>query len=358
MGFFKGRLTATVDIYKKVTEDLLLSRPVPSYTGFTLLLDNVGSVQNKGLEITVGGDPFVGEFRWNTSANITFNRSEVLALLEGQQFMPIRTNTGGGYQIWASGNNNALMNLEVGKQFGSMRGFVNLGTWSESERAQAATFGQLPGDAKWKDIAGAIDADGKPTPDGRISTADLTTIGNASPNFVFGWSNSLSYKNFTLTFLIQGSQGNDIFNATRIKIEGPTNGTSTNLKNRWTTNNQNTDVPAFIDQLTRDAAGLTSKVNLGKSAYNRSTRWIEDGSYVRLKNVTFGYNLPKSLVSKVGLQNLRLYVTATNLLTLTNYSGYDPEVSSYNVGSDAAKGIDISNYPTVKTVTFGINLTF
>jgi TonB-linked SusC/RagA family outer membrane protein len=358
MGFFNGRLTATVDIYKKVTDDLLLSRPVPSYTGFTLLLDNVGSIQNQGLEITVGGDPFVGDFRWNTSANITFNRSKVLALLEGQQFMPIRTNTGGGYQIWATGNNNALMNLEVGKPFGSMRGFVNLGTWSESEREQAAAYGQLPGDAKWKDIAGATDADGNPIPDGKISTADLTTIGNSSPKFVFGWSNSMSYKNFTLTFLIQGSYGNDLFNATRIRTEGPTAGASPNLKNRWTINNQDTDVPAFTDQLTRDAAGLTSKVNLGKSAYNRSSRWLEDGSYARLKNVTFGYNLPKSLVSKVGLQNLRTFVTVTNLFTLTNYSGYDPEVSSYNVGSDAAKGIDISNYPTVKTLTFGINLTF
>jgi TonB-linked SusC/RagA family outer membrane protein len=358
MGFFNGRLTATVDIYKKVTDDLLLSRPVPSYTGFTLLLDNVGSIQNQGLEITVGGDPFVGDFRWNTSANITFNRSKVLALLEGQQFMPIRTNTGGGYQIWATGNNNALMNLEVGKPFGSMRGFVNLGTWSESERDKAAVYGQLPGDAKWKDIAGATDADGNPIPDGKISTADLTTIGNSSPKFVFGWSNSMSYKNFTLTFLIQGSYGNDLFNATRIRTEGPTAGASPNLKNRWTINNQDTDVPAFTDQLTRDAAGLTSKVNLGKSAYNRSSRWLEDGSYARLKNVTFGYNLPKSLVSKVGLQNLRTFVTVTNLFTLTNYSGYDPEVSSYNVGSDAAKGIDISNYPTVKTLTFGINLTF
>jgi hypothetical protein len=239
-----------------------------------------------------------------------------------------------------------------------MRGFVNLGTWSESEREQAAAYGQLPGDAKWKDIAGATDADGNPIPDGKISTADLTTIGNTSPKFVFGWSNSMSYKNFTLTFLIQGSYGNDLFNATRIRTEGPTAGASPNLKNRWTIDNQDTDVPAFIDQLTRDAAGLTSKVNLGKSAYNRSSRWIEDGSYARLKNITFGYNLPKSLVSKVGLNNFRAFVTSTNLLTLTKYSGYDPEVSSYNVGSDAGRGVDISNYPTVKTLTFGINLTF
>ncbi len=132
------------------------------------------------------------------------------------------------------GNNNALMNLEVGKPFGNMRGFVNLGTWSESEREQAAAYGQLPGDPKWKDIAGATDADGNPIPDGKISTADLTTIGNTSPKFVFGWSNSLSYKNFTLTFLIQGSYGNDIFNATRIKTESPSIGASPNLNNRWT----------------------------------------------------------------------------------------------------------------------------
>ncbi len=278
MSFFKGRLTATVDLYRKLTDDLLLQRPIPSYTGFTLLLDNVGSVQNKGIEISIGGDPFVGSFRWNTSANITINRSKVLSLLEGQEFMPIRTSTGGGYQIWATGDNNALMNLEVGKPFGSMRGFINLGTWSESEREQAAAFGQLPGDPKWKDIAGGTDPEGKPMPDGKITTADLTTIGNTSPKFVYGWSNTMSYKNFSLTFLIQGSYGNEVFNATRIKTESPSVGLSPNLNNRWTPDNQNTEVPAFIDQLTRDAAGLTSNVNLGKNAYNRSSRWIEDGS--------------------------------------------------------------------------------
>lgn len=357
MGFFRGRLIASVDLYRKLTDDLLLQRPLPSYTGFTLLLDNVGSVQNKGIEITVGGDPFVGNFRWNTSANITINRSEVLSLLEGQQFMPIRTNTGGGYQIWATGDNNALMNLEVGKPFGSMRGFINLGTWSESERDYAAAYGQLPGDPKWKDIAGDTDDNGNPIPDGKISLDDLTTIGNSSPKFVYGWSNSMFYKNFSLTFLIQGSYGNDIFNATRIKTESPSVGASPNLNNRWTPDNQETDVPAFIDQLTRDAAGLTSKVNLGKQAYNRSSRWIEDGSYIRLKNISLGYNLPKSLLNKIRITNMKAFVTATNVLTITRYRGYDPEVSSFNEGTDAARGIDVSNYPTVRTLTFGIELT-
>jgi hypothetical protein len=237
-----------------------------------------------------------------------------------------------------------------------MRGYINLGTWSESEREQAAAYGQLPGDPKWKDIAGETDDEGNPIPDGQISTADLTTIGNTSPKFVYGWSNNLSWKDFTLSFLIQGSYGNDIFNATRIKTESPPVGASPNLKNRWTQDNQDTEVPAFIDQLTRDAAALTTNVFLGSSP-NRSSRWIEDGSYIRLKNITLGYNLPKSLVSKIRITNLRAYITATNVLTMTRYTGYDPEVSSFNEGTDAARGVDISNYPTVRTLTFGINLT-
>jgi hypothetical protein len=118
-------------------------------------------------------------------------------------------------------------------------------------------------------------------------------------------------------------------------------------------------VPAFTDQITRrdELLGVSSKVSLGKSP-NRLSRYVEDGSYARLKNITLGYNLPQSLVSKIGLTSLRAFVTATNILTLTRYTGYDPEVSSFNVSTDAVRGIDLSNYPTVRTITLGINLTF
>lgn len=346
MGFFGGRLTATVDIYDKVTKDLLLNRPIPSYTGFTVLLDNVGSIGNKGIEISVGGDPLVGEFKWNTSVNVSMNKSEVLKLSNALP-LGLKTNTGGGYGIYQAASN-SLMYLQEGQPMGQMRGFVCLGTWQESERDSAKRFGQLPGDPKYKDFNG----------DHKITEAgDVKVIGNSSPKFVFGWSNNFSYKSFTLSLLIQGSQGNDIFNATRIKLENPATGLSPALNDRWTIDNQNTDVPAFIDGQTRSAAGLASKITLGKSP-NRSSRWVEDGSYVRLKNITLGYNLPKSLISKVGLSNMKVYATAANILTFTKYSGYDPEVSSFNVGTDGGRGIDMSNYPTVKSITFGINLTF
>jgi hypothetical protein len=249
LGFFDNRLTATIDLYKKNTENLLLNRPVPSFTGFSVLLDNVGSLENKGLELTLGGTPLKEDFIWNTSANISFNRSEVTQLLNDLP-MAIRTNTGGGYNIYS--NSFSLMYLQVGQPMGQMRGYVNEGTWSESERTEAAKYGQLPGDPKWKDLNG----DGEITRGNGIpfesgGTGDISVIGHSSPDFVYGWNNNLSYKAFSLSILFQGSHGNDIFNATRIKIEDPSIGASPALDDRWTPDNQNTDVPAFIDQVTR-----------------------------------------------------------------------------------------------------------
>jgi hypothetical protein len=170
------------------------------------------------------------------------------------------------------------------------------------------------------------------------------------------------YKSFELSFLIQGSQGNDIFNAVRIKTESPAFGTSANLNNRWTIDNQNTSVPAFTSTQDRNTqlSGHPSKVS-GIGNDTRSSRWIEDGSYARLKNITFTYNFPTSLLGKVHISRLAAYVTATNLITLTKYTGYDPEVSSFNRGSRVRAGglgIDLSNYPTAKSIIFGLNLTF
>jgi TonB-dependent starch-binding outer membrane protein SusC len=347
MGFFRNRMTATVDLYKKITEDLLLDRPIASYTGYTLLLDNVGSIENKGVEITIGGDPYVGDFKWNTSFNVSMNRSKVLKLLD-EEPMGIKTQTGGGYGIYRE-LSNSLMYLQEGQPVGQMRGYINEGTWKESEREEAALYAQLPGDTKYRDL----NADGSITQGG-----DITVIGNSSPDFVFGWNNNLSYKSFNLTFLFQGSQGNEIFNATRIKTEDPNIGASTALKNRWTIENQNTVIPAFTDQRTREDANLgAAKVALGRSP-NRSSRWVEDGSYIRLKNITLAYDLPKAWVNKAGIINFRAYVTAANFLTMTKYTGYDPEVSSFNIGTDGGRGIDLSNYPSVKTITLGFNLTF
>jgi hypothetical protein len=160
-----------------------------------------------------------------------------------------------------------------------------------------------------------------------------------------------------LTVLIQGSEGNDIFNQGRIRLENPTEGTSIRMLDRWTPENQDTDVPAFIDAVTRQNAALKSKVSLGSGDNNRLQRYVEDGSYIRLKNITLGYSVPSSVLSRIGVTKLRAYISGTNLITLTKYTGYDPEVSAYN-SNDAQIGVDLSNYPTARTITFGIDVTF
>jgi len=340
--FFNGRLTGSVDYYVKTTRDLLLSRQLPTNTGFSSIVDNVGSTENRGVELSLGGDPLVGEFKWNTGFNISFNRSKVLKLA-GEGKLPFRTTTGAGYGI-STNNNTALMYLREGEPFGQMTGWITDGTWRLDEADQAAVFGQLPGDIKYRDISG----------DGKINNLDLTVIGNAMPDFIYGWNNSFSYKNFELVLLIQGVQGNDLFNAGRIRLERPGEGTSAALLDRWTLENQNTEVPAFTAQSVRAAANLTSNVSIGDS---RVSRWVEDASYIRLKNVTLGYNIPQALIGRIGLTRLRAYVTGTNLLTITDYTGYDPEVSSFNT-SDANIGVDFGSYPTSRTVTFGVDLTF
>ncbi|WAC13283.1 SusC/RagA family TonB-linked outer membrane protein [Dyadobacter pollutisoli] len=348
LGFFAERLVATVDLYKKTTADLLLNKQVEAYTGFTTILSNVGSIQNKGLEISVGGKPLAaGALKWSTSANISFNRSKVLTLLDNAP-LAIRTNTGGGYQIYGSGF--SLKYLQVGQPVDQMRGYTNLGTWSEAERAEAKKMGQAPGEPKWKDVNG----------DGKITRAadGLEVIGNASPKFIYGWNNTVSYKDFDLTFLMQGSYGNAIFNAVRIKTENPSNGLSTNLKNRWSAENQNTDVPVFLSSRERNLLELGSNQTSGIGVDQRSSRWIEDGSYLRMKNVTLTYTIPTSIVGRIGISRLSTYVTGINLFTITKYTGYDPEVSSFNAGGAGGLGIDLSNYPTAKSLMFGLNLTF
>jgi TonB-linked SusC/RagA family outer membrane protein len=336
---FKGRLNATVDWYSKTTKDLLLNRTLPGYTGFPSIIDNVGSVENKGVEIGISGDPVVGKIKWNSGFNISWNKNKVLDLGEATR-LEYRT-TYGGYSLGTG-----FMQLRVGEPFGQMYGYGYEGTWGSGKAAEAAAYGQLPGDPHYTDV----------NKDGRINSQDVMIIGNSIPDFIFGWSNRVSYNNFELTFLIQGSKGNDIFNQARIRLEATYEGTSVHLLDRWTPDNQDTDVPAFIDDVTRDNAGLKSKVSLGSDA-GRLQRYVEDGSYVRLKNITLGYSLPLSVISRIGITKLRAYVSGTNLITLTDYTGYDPEVSAYNT-NDAQIGVDLSNYPTAKIITFGINVTF
>jgi TonB-linked SusC/RagA family outer membrane protein len=339
VAFFKGRLTVTADYYNKTTTNLLMPRQLPTYTGLGSILDNVGSMGNKGFELAIEGAPLVGEFQWNTGFNISANRTTVLDL---GGIDKIGYTSGGS----GSGTNLPFMYLVKGQPFGQMLGWGYEGVWKTDQAAQAAVYGQLPGDPHYTDTNN----------DGKINVKDVKVIGNSMPKFIFGFNNRLGYKNFEFIFQIQGVQGNNIFNVSRIALETP-GGTSAGLLKRWTPQNQNSSIPAIIDQRTREQANLVSTVTFPTSDNNRSSRWIENGSYIRLKNVTFAYNLPKSFVNKIHLNNLRVYVSATNLVTITKYSGNDPEVSSFT-GNDAQLGSDFNNYPQSKIFNIGLNTSF
>ena len=335
IALFKGRFTSTIDIYKKKTKDLLIESQLPGSTGLSSFTCNNGSIENKGLEITLGGDIFTGSFKWNTGFNISFNRNKVVSMGDDLK-MPFST-----YHM-----DDGLMYLVVGKPYGQMYGWKYLGTWKESERDDAAVFGQLPGDPRYADVNNdqAIDID------------DLTEIGNASPKSTFGWSNQLSFSNFELSFLFQGSYGNDIFNHLRYYIDGASwhEGTGVALLDRWTIDNQDTDVPAFIDNATRESYNYTDKVS---DVDSRTSRWVEDASYLRLKNLTLAYTIPKSILTVANISKIRTYVSGTNLWTITKYKGFDPEVCSFTT-YEALTGVDLGNFPSSKVFTFGIEILF
>jgi hypothetical protein len=350
VGFFNGRLTSTIDVYRKVTKDLLMDMELPGYVGVSSVLANVGSVENKGIEIIIGGDPLVGDLRWNTSFNLTVNRNKVLNLGPNKR---INAHLGtGGLGLYDD-----FMFLEVGKPFGLMNGWKFLGLWRSDQDAEARSYGQLPGDPHYADVAG-VDADGNivPGPDGVVDKYDQMTILNVFPKFTWGFTNQFTYKGVELSFLLIGSVGNELLNTVRIRRELAGEGNDPKILNYWTPENQNTTQPAMYDAKYREDQLLVNTYLFGWN-YGETSRFVEDASFIRLKTITLAYSFEQRLLKTIGIQKSRIYVSGTNLLTITKYSGYDPEVALYN-GSDAAMGVDAGIYPSSKMYTFGIELSF
>ena len=339
-GFFNNRLTGTIDVYNKLTNDLLLGRPLAGYTGLNSMLANIGSVQNRGLELTIGGDPTVGEVKWHTNVSMTWMKNEIIDIGDAKE-LPFQS-SGGGY------GTNAMTFLTKGGSFGDWFGYEYLGTWKENEREKAKLYGQLPGDSKYMDVNG----------DTIINGDDRVLIGNALPKMIFGWMNTVTYKAFSLSLLFQGVQGSDVFNTPRIRQERPGEGTSPALLDHYTSTNE-TDIPAFnkaSDYLPLQPK-YPNRIGIPAGSEGQTTRWVENGSYFRLKNITLAYNIPQDIMSKLNMKQAKIYVGATNLLTVSKYKGYDPEVSSFN-NNDASIGIDYGNYPAVKTYTLGLEVSF
>lgn len=347
LGFFKQRLTVEFDLYQKKTYNLLLNANLPPTTGYNRAIKNIGSTQNRGLEITVGFTPVQNkDFTWSSSFNIAFNRNKILGLTENQ--LQLTTS-----QSWGDDWKNipgyvAKIGSPIAQFYGliydgvyNYDDFIKVGdTYTLKENIPSnggARANIKPGDIKYVDLNGDL----------QISEGDKTVIGTPYAKHTGGFSNNFTYKNFDLNVFFQWSYGNDIINANRILFESSYKygyNQYATYADRWSPENPTSNIPGV-------AAGRGSSLK----AY--STRTIEDGSFLRLKTVALGYNIPADFVkrSKV-FKTGRVYLSAQNLYTWTNYSGYDPEVSVRN--SALTPGFDYSAYPRARTITFGINTTF
>lgn len=319
---FKQRINVTFDAYVKNTTDMLVSMVVPITTGYSDIytpMINAGKVRNTGWELTVASQNIKGDFEWNTDFNISYNKNKIIKLNNNVSIYS-------GYQQHT-----------VGLPVGSFYGWVTNGifqNWNEVNsyayqyQGTDAANGTAPGDIKFLDINN----------DGVVNDYDRTYIGNPTPAWNFSMTNSFSYRNFDMQVFLQGVAGNDIYNANRVTLEGmyTVRNQTKKVLNRWTGEGTSNSMPRAI----------YSDPNKNTRT---STRFIEDGSYLRLKNLTLGYTLPESLIKKASINSLRFYMSAQNLLTLTKYSGFDPEIQG---------GVDNSNYPLTRTISFGVDLKF
>ncbi|SDG22156.1 TonB-linked outer membrane protein, SusC/RagA family [Dyadobacter soli] len=328
LSVLKGRLDFTIEAYNKNTIDLLLDTPIPYTTGFENTLLNIGNVRNRGIDIAVNSVNLDGKVQWNTSLNVSINRNQITNLARN-----------GDVNLGVGGNI-----LREGQPIGTFFGYVFDGIYQSDEEAKnsPAIAGQTPaaGDRKYKDISGP-----NGTPDGIINDFDRTIIGSAQPDFTWGLNNTLTFKNVTLSFFFQGSQGNQMVNQNLgdlANVNGKQNVLAEAGLNRWTPQNPSNKYARALS---------TANDNVF------SSRFIEDASYMRLKNITLGYNFTPGVLKKLGMSNARLYVSATNLWTVTNYSGYDPEGNAYG-GTTNIVGVDFGGYPQAKTYTVGLNFGF
>jgi TonB-linked SusC/RagA family outer membrane protein len=327
-----GRVSVTADYYVKNTFDLLLSTDVPLFSGFPSVFSNVGDLKNEGFEFSISSHNLTGSLRWDTDFNIAWNKNTIVNLA-GRDNIPNDANLF-GIESWA-----LLKEGEaVGRFYGlETDGIVQIGENLEGVANFAAAPALEPGDRKFKDLNG----------DGVISGEDRTFIGHAQPDFSFGFNNTFSYQGFELNIFIQGVSGNEIVNFNKFLVEsqnGTSNITLDYFANRWTPENPTNRYP---------------KVNADPGLARRfiSDAEVEDGSYLRVKTITLGYQIGSKFLDKLKLANGKIYVTGKNLFTLTNYSGYDPEVSHFGQNA-TSMGADLGGYPSTQSFVFGINLGF
>lgn len=346
-GFFEDRITFSADYYNIDTEDLLaVDRASNFYLGTSDLdvLRNVGSINNRGIELSLTSTNIrKPDFKWTSNFNFARNRNEIVELSGGSEIL------GSGAPGYFAGGNTYI--LREGEALGVFWGLDYRGVYQGGEVPAGTALQNVSIDGNGNPIPGeplfAEVADAEGNFDGVITDDDRQIIGDPNPDFTFGFTNTFTYKSFDLNIFLQGAVGGDIYNLTAVQLfNGDSNGL-TDVLNSWTPENTNTDIPR---------AAIRGR--------ERSSRFVEDGSYVRLKNVALGYNLPNSLLDKVGIGSARISFSAQNLLTFTDYSGLDPEVSYFGSGGESSgddnviQGHDFGNYPNLRSLTVALNLRF
>lgn len=336
-GLFDGRLLLTVDYYDKVTQDLLLNVNVPRVSGYSQALTNIGRIRNWGWEFSVASQQFTGKnggFAWNTSVNLAFNRNRVLALGPSGDAIIRGTSQIADSHI-----------TQVGQPLGNFYGYQILGVFNTQEEINAypkwaSGNATRPGDYKY------LDANG----DGILNTADRTVLGNAFPKLIYGITNTFGYKGLELSVLVQGSEGVNVLNGTR-RFNSAQNSAQNQLaevaEGRWMSPSQ-------------PGTGYSrpwSGVGTNNNTINMNSKWIEDGSFLRFRTISLAYQLPADLSKRLALRNLRAYGAVQNALMLTDYRGYNPEVS-FSADAVLNPGVDYGTYPIPRTFTLGLTADF
>lgn len=325
LGLWNDRVMLEGDVYHKRTTGLLLDSPLPWSTGLETVMRNIGSVENKGVELSLRTQNMEREdFTWSTSVNWAANHNEVTALGTDNADIFPGPNFLGETNI-----------LRVGEPIGTIWGYKRLGTWGTDEAEEAAQYNLLPGDLKWADLNG----------DGQINSADETIIGQMQPKGVLNMNNSFTWRNFDLSFDLRFSYGNQAVNATKHSAED-----RQTLTNSWRT---------VLDAWRPDNQdAMIAEVRPWGAPYytHMDDWWVEDATFLRLQNLVIGYNLPEETLQRLNLQSCRIYISGQNLFVITDYSNYDPEVETY--GFEHAQGLDFFSYAKPRVINLGLNVSF
>ena len=322
---YDGKVNFVADYYIKNTSDMLYAAPIPFIAGTLPPERNIGEMENRGLELALNYRNRDGAFKYSIGGNIAFVSTNVVSLGEGGE--PITTGN-----VFSAG---AVSRTEVGHPIASFYGYVTDGIFQNSEEIAAHAFQNeqtAPGDIRFVDL----------NQDGIINSNDRTFIGNPTPDFTYGINADFTWKNFDASLFIQGVEGNEVYNGI-VRYDFSYTNRPQSVLNRWTGEGTSNSEPRVT----------VSDPNFNARA---SDRFVEDGSYLRLKNVQLGYSLPKAFLSKLKIEKFRLYASTQNLLTLTNYSGLDPEIGATQGALDL--GIDRGFYPQARTFLAGLNITF